>query len=204
MPFRASNNCRKREVTDGILSSKADRDCTTVGGLAFLVVGCSQTVSDTKAQAKPHFRAQSRPLPATVNGVPLFDLAKHALGAAEAYGVSKPFNVQAVVTTGSALYAQFQATGGATEPEYVVTLHGRFSCGYCGTAIPPSTTTTDLSSVRVSTMVLELPLPLTNGTTGEAVGIGIPDMTKLGQVYDLDPYIKSLAGVSVLKGPVPG
>src|ERR1700733_918114 len=92
----------------------------TVGGLAFLVVGCSQTVSDTKAQAKPHLRAQSRPLPATVNGVPMLDLAKHALGAAEVYGVSKPFNVQAVVTTGSALYAQFQATGGATEPEYVV------------------------------------------------------------------------------------
>ena len=175
----------------------------TVGGLAFLVVGCSQTVSDTKAQAKPHFRAQNRPLPALVNGVPMLDLAKHALGAAEAYGVSKPFNVQAVVTTGSALYAQFQATGGATVAEYVITLRGRFSA-CCGTAIPASTTTTDASSVRISTMVLELPIPLTNGTTGIAVGVGTPDMTKLGQVYDLDPYIKSLAGVSVPKGPLPG
>jgi hypothetical protein len=174
-----------------------------VGALAFLVVGCGQTVSDTKAQAKPHFRAQSRPLPAIVNNVPLLDLAKHALGAAEAYGVTKPSNVQAVVTTEAALYAQFRATEGATEPEYVVTLRGRFS-GRCGTAIPPSTTTTDLSSVRVSTMVLELPLPLTNGTTGIAVGVGTPDMTKLGQVYDLDPYIKSLAGVTVPVGPLPG
>jgi hypothetical protein len=176
-----------------------------VGVLALLVVGCSQTVSDTKAPAKPDFTAQSRPLPAIVNGVPLLDLAKHALGAAEAYGVSKPFNVQAVVTTEAALHAQFSVAGGATEPEYVVTLHGRFSCGYCGTDIPPSTTTTDSSAVRVSTMVLELPIPLPSGaTTGIAVGVGTPDLAKLGHVYDLDPYIKSLAGVSVPRGPLPG
>ena len=168
-----------------------------VGGLALLAVDCSHPVSDTKAQAKQHFNAQNRPLPAIVNGVPLLDLAKHAFGAAEGYGVSIPVNVQAVVTTQSAL-TQFSVAGGSTAPEYVVALQGRFSCGTCGTtpatAVPMSTTTTDPSSVRVSTMVLELPLPLTNGTTGIAVGIGTPDMTKLGEVYDLDPYIKLLAG----------
>jgi hypothetical protein len=143
-------------------------------------------------------------LPAIVNGVPLLDLAKHALGAAEGYGVSTPVNVQAVVTTRLALQTQFSVAGGSSAPEYVVALQGRFSCGTCGTAVPMSTTTTDPSSVRVSTMVLELPLPLTNGTTGIAVGIGTPDMTKLGEVYDLDPYIKSLAGVTIPIGPLPG
>jgi hypothetical protein len=176
-----------------------------VGSLAFLAVGCNQTAVDSKPQVKPDFKAQSRPLPAIVNGVPMLDLAKHALGAAEAYGVTKPFHVQAVITTEAALRAQFSVGRGATEPEYVVTLDGRFSCGYCGTAIPPSTTTTDPSAVRISTMVLELPIPLPSGaTTGVAVGVGTPDLAKLGHIYDLDPYVKSLAGVSVPKGPLPG
>ena len=115
-----------------------------------------------------------------MNGVPLLDLAKHALGAAKAYSVSKPVNVQAIVTTQAALYAQalysgMQLPGGAASPEYVVTLRGRFTCGSCGTATPTSTTTTSPSSVRVSTMVLQLPVPLTIGdTTGVAVGVALP------------------------------
>ena len=53
-------------------------------------------------------------------------------------------------------------------------------------------------------MVLELSLPLVSGTTtGIAVGVGAPDMAKLGRVYDLDPYIKALAGVTVPIGPIP-
>jgi len=118
--------------------------------------------------------------------------------------VSTPVGVRAVVTTQAALYAQVPVAGGATGPKYVVVLQGRFSCGSCGTATPASTTTTDSSSVRVSTMVLQLPLPLTGGTTGVAVGVGTPNMAKLGRVYDLDPYIKSLAGVTVPIGPLPG
>jgi hypothetical protein len=145
-----------------------------------------------------------------VNGVPLLDLAKHALGAAEAYSVSKPVNVRAVMTTQAALYTQalysgLQLPGGAASPEYVVTLRGRFTCGSCGTATPTSTTTTDPSSVRVSTMVLQLPVPLTSGdTNGVAVGVGTPNMAKLGRVYDLDPYLKSLAGTTVRIGPFAG
>lgn len=140
-----------------------------------------------------------------VNGVPLLDLAKHALGAAEAYSVSKPLHVRAVITTQAALYAQVPESGGATGAEYVVTLRGRFTCGSCGTATPTSTTTTDPSSVQVSTMVLQLPIPLAKaGTTGAAVGVGAPDMAKLGNVYDLDPYIRSLAGAPVPIGPLPG
>ena len=177
----------------------------TFGIVALLAAACSQSATQPKPKAKPTIISVSQPLPAVVNGVPLLDLAKHALGAAEAYSVSKPVNVRAVITTQAALYAQVPAAGGATGPEYVVLLQGRFSCGSCGTATPTSTTTTDPSSVPVSPMVLQLPIPLTSGaTTGVAVGVGTPDMAKLGQVYDLDPYIKSLAGVPVPIGPVPG
>ena len=34
--------------------------------------------------------------------------------------------------------------------------------------------------------------------------LGTPDLAELGRIYDLDPYIKSLAGVPVPIGPVPG
>ncbi len=175
----------------------------SVGIVALLPAACSQSASEPNPKAKPTVNSVSRPLPAVVNGVPLLDLAKHALGAAEAYSVSKPANVRAVVTTQAALYAQVPAAVGATGPEYVVTLRGRFTCGSCGTATPTSTTTTDPSSVEISTMVLELPISLT-GTTGVAVGVGTPDMAMLGSVYNLDPYMRSLAGVSVPIGPLPG
>ena len=180
-----------------------------VGSVVLLAVACSQPSSEPKPQAKHTVRKVNQALPAVANGVPLLDLAKHALGAAEAYSVSKPVGIRAVVTTQAALYAQVPAAGGAIGPEYVVVLQGRFSCGACGTSTattaPASTTTTDPLSVRVSTMVLQLPLPLADGaTTGVAVGVGTPNMAKLGRVYDLDPYIKSLAGVTVPIGPVPG
>ena len=169
-----------------------------VGCVAVLAAACSQPASAPKPQAKPTVRKVSQALPAVVNGVPLLDLAEHALGAAEAYSVSTPLNVQAVVTTQAALYAQVPAAGGSTGAEYVVVLQGRFSSG-C-----PPTTTTDPLSVPVSTMVLELPFPLTAGaTTGVAVGVGTPNMAKLGQVYNLGPYIRSLAGVAVRIGPLP-
>jgi len=144
-------------------------------------------------------------LPAVVDGVPLLDLARLALGAAEAYGVTRPAGVRAVVTTQTALDAQWPTAPEAAGPAYVVVLHGRFDCGSCGTALPTSTTTTDPSPVPVSTMVLELPLPLAAGaTTGVAVGVGAPPLAQLGRVYDLDPYLRSLAGASVTVGPVPG
>lgn len=168
--------------------------------VALVAAACGQSASEPKpANAKPTIKSVSHPLPAVVNGVPLLDLATHALGAAEAYSVSKPENVRAVVTTQAALYAQVPASGGATGPEYVVVLSGRFSTGGC-----PSTTTTDPLATPVSTMVLELPIPLTSGaTTGVAVGVGTPNMTRLGQVYKLDPYIRSLAGVPIRIGPLP-
>ena len=180
-----------------------------VGSVAVLASACGgQPASQLRQQEKPTVGKANQALPAVVNGVPLLDLAKSALGAAVAYSVSKPVGVRAVVTTQAALYAQVPAAGGATGPEYVVALQGRFTCGACGrasaTTAPTSTTTTVTSSVPVSTMVLELSLPLVSGTTtGIAVGVGAPDMAKLGRVYDLDPYIKALAGVTVPIGPIP-
>jgi hypothetical protein len=180
-----------------------------VGCVALLAAACTQPASSPRPSATPTIRKVDQRLPPAVDGVPLLDLAKHALGAAEAYSVSKPVDVRAVVTTQAALYAQVPAAGGATEPEYVVVLQGRFTCGACGTSTgtnaPTSTTTTDPSTVHASTMVLQLPLRLTDGaTTGIAVGVGNPNMAKLGRVYDLDPYIRSLAGVTVPIGPLPG
>jgi hypothetical protein len=180
-----------------------------IGCVALLAVACIQPVWSPKPLATPAIRKVDQRLPPAVGGVPLLDLAKHALGAAEPYSVSKPVGVRAVVTTQAALYSQVPAAGGATQPEYVVVLQGRFTCGACGTSTattaPTSTTTTDPSTVHVSTMVLQLPVRLTNGaSTGIAVGVGLPNMAKLGRVYDLDPYIRSLAGVTVPIGPFPG
>jgi hypothetical protein len=176
--------------------------------LALPAVACNQAASGSKRPTKHTARKGGPTVPAVVNGMPLLDLAKHALGAAEAYSVSKPVDVRAVATTQAALYAQVPASGGSTRPEYVVVLQGRFSCGACGTSIATparvSTTTTDPASVRPSTMVLQLPLPLTSGTNGVAVGVGMPHMAELGRVYDLGAYVKSLAGVTVPVGPLPG
>ena len=83
-----------------------------VGIVGFLGVACSQPSSQAKPQTKPTVRRISQALPAVVNGVPLLDLARHALGAAEAYSVSKPVGVRAVVTTQAALYAQVPARRG--------------------------------------------------------------------------------------------
>ncbi len=177
-----------------------------VGVLGIASAACGQPASEAKPHPNP-IGTRSKPLPAVVEGVPLLDLAKRALGAAKTYGVAAPVNVQVVVTTQAALYAQVPIAGGSTGPEYVVVLQGRFSGATetsPATAVPMSTTTIDASSVRFSTMMLELPLPLTNGTTGIAVGVAMPNMAELGHVYHLDPYVKSLAGIAVPLGPLPG
>jgi hypothetical protein len=170
-----------------------------------LALACLASLSVGSLTASGAEPGKVNSLPASVRSVPMLELAKHALGAAEAYSVSKPFNVRAVITTQAALNAQVPTAGGSTDPEYVVTLRGRFTCGYCGKAMPASTTTTNPSTVHVSTMVLQLPIPLANGATkGIAVGVGTPNLAKLGHTYNLDRYVKSLAGVMVPIGPVPG
>jgi hypothetical protein len=60
--------------------------------------------------------------------------------------------------------------------------------------------------VPSTTMVLMVPMANGEGTTGIAVGVGLgdPDLATLGSVYDLDPYVASLAGVTVQIGPLPG
>ena len=52
-----------------------------VGIVGFLGVACSQPSSQAKPQTKPTVRRISQALPPVVNGVPLLDLARHALGA---------------------------------------------------------------------------------------------------------------------------
>jgi hypothetical protein len=145
-------------------------------------------------------------LPAVVNGVPLLALARHAVGAAEGYAVSQPAQVRAVVSTEAALWDLASRHGGSPSSVYIVTLRGRFDCGACGTAMTPAAppTTTVPRTVPVATMVLEIPMPISQSTNAVYVGVGHPDLSKLGHVYDLDPYVRSLAGVSVRIGPLPG
>jgi hypothetical protein len=162
--------------------------------------GAGSTTSATQS-------AQSK-LPAVVNGVPLLDLATHALGASEGYSVMNPTQVRAVISTEATLLHQAGQSGGTTSPQYVVTLHGRFTPIGGGTtaAVLPggSTTTTAPHAVPITTMVLLVPMSNGEGTSGIAVGVGDPDLATLGSVYDLDPYVASLAGVSVPIGPLPG
>lgn len=116
----------------------------------------------------------------------------------------KPIHVQAVVSTQAALYNEVAVTGGSGSQEYVVVLQGRFNCGSCGTAAAVPTTRIDPATIPISTMVLQVPDPLIDGTNGLAVGVGNPSLANLGRVYDLDPYIKSLKRVPVPIGPLPG
>jgi len=181
------------------------------GALALLAAACNQTTTVPEWQARVPAIGDGRALPAVVDGVPLLDLAKHAIGAADAYGVTTPVQVRAVVTTQAALAALVGTGGDGTGPEYVIELQGRFSCGSCdttgATASPPSvaTTTTTPAPVPVTSMVLEVPVQSGGGsTTGIAVGVGGPKLAALGRAYDLDPYVMSLAGVAVPPGPFPG
>jgi hypothetical protein len=143
-----------------------------------------------------------------VDGVPLLALATRAVGAARAYSVTIPQDVQAVVSTQTALYKLIPEAGVSTSPEYVVVLRGRFHCpGGCGIS-PASprdvtTSTTATQTVRIETMVFEIPVGSGNGPNGMTLGVFTPDLSKLGRVYDLEPYVHSLANVNVREGPFP-
>lgn len=177
----------------------------SVAGLTSLAAACGPSV------VAGHFRTNSeapttRPLPDVVDGVPLLALAKKALGAAEAYGVPAPADVRAVRSTEAAVARSMPTLGGTGHPGsfYFVTLRGHFTCGSCGTSTAglDPTTTVRLSGVPISTMVLEVQIG--GATNGVAVGVGDPDLSDLGRIYDLDPYVASLGGMPVPIGPLPG
>ena len=73
-----------------------------------LALGCVASLSVGCLTASAAELAKGTSLPSSVRGVPMHDPAKHPLGAAEAYSVSKPFNVRPMITTQAALYAQVQ------------------------------------------------------------------------------------------------
>lgn len=148
-------------------------------------------------------------LPPVVDGIPLLDLAAKAVGAARAYSVTVPQDVQTVVSTQAALYKLIPEAGVLTTPEYVVVLRGRFHCpSGCGISVaaPQDRTTlvTSPQSVRMETMVLEIPEGRGTGPNGLSLGVFNPGLSKLGRVYDLNPYVHSLANTKVRVGPFPG
>ena len=71
--------------------------------VAILAAACSQSASVPKPKPNPAAESVSQPLPVVVNDVPLLELAKHALGAAEAYSVSKPVSVRVALVSCSAI-----------------------------------------------------------------------------------------------------
>ena len=187
----------------------ATKRCTLIAMIVAATISTKTTTSaNAEKSASTHelIARSSRRLPAVVDGVPLLALAKHALGAAEEYSVSKPSNVRVVVATHSVLSKPESQSVGPIVPEYIITLQGRFTCGLCDTAEVPSRTTTP-GRVAISAMEIEVPTSNLTATIGLYVGdtgLGDPDVSKMGRVYDLDPYIASLAGVPVPIGPAPG
>ena len=147
-------------------------------------------------------------LPPVVNGVPLLALATTAVAAARNNSVRIPQDVQAVVSTQAALYKLIPEVGEDTYPEYVVAMRGRFHCpGECGASVGSeghvTTSTTATRAVRTETMILEIQVGSSTGPNGMYLGVLTPDISRLGQVYNLDPYIHTLANTNVRAGPLP-
>ena len=190
------------------VTAAAKRCAPIVMVIATTIFTMTATATSAEKSAPKHevtARSSKRP-PPVVDGVPLLALAKHALGAAEEYSVSKPSDVRVVVATHSVLSKPGSQSVDPIVPEYIITLQGRFTCGFCDTAEVPTRTTT-LMRIAISTMEIEVPKSNLSATIGLYVGVtglGDPDLSKMGRVYDLDPYIASLAGVPVPIGPAPG
>jgi len=167
----------------------------TVLGVVALTDGCGQTATVRHmAPTEP-----SRPLPTTINGVPLAALARQALVESKTWSVTDPKDVRVVVSSQVGLEHLLGYNYGSTTPAYVVSLQGAFHCG------PPScapsgisgankaATTDPPGSVPTSYMTLNLPIPLTStGGGGLSVGRTDPNLSQLGHVYDLGPYVESL------------
>lgn len=165
-----------------------------VGSVAVLAVACGQPASHPRQQVKPTVGKVNQALPAVVNGVPLLDLAKHALGAAEAYSVSKPVAVRAVISTQAALYAQMSSrrrcnrTGVCHRAPRALLLWGVWR-RHCDNSTYFNHD--DRSFVRPCLHNgAAATAPLAIGTTtgiavGVAVGVHTPNMAKLGRVYAL-------------------
>jgi hypothetical protein len=166
-----------------------------VVGVVALIGGCGQTA--TVRQVAP--TQPSRRLPATVNGVPLAALARQALNESKMWSVADPKDARVVVSSQAGIEHLLGYNYGSTTPAYVVSLKGRFHCelpscapsGLSGASKPA--TTDPPRSVPISYMTLEVPIPLTSTGGGElSVGRTDPNLSQLGHVYGLGPYVVSL------------
>jgi hypothetical protein len=149
----------------------------------------------------------TEPLSTTVNGIPLMALAQDALGAAAGYSVNRAEDVRMVLTTAARLCHLMKDEGGTCTdtPEYLISLRGGFACGMsCGQDVGTNTTTASTSPPGSTTMYVAVPTFDSDEVLGEAVGVAGPNLSTLGRVYDLDPYVKALARTHVPIGPLPG
>jgi hypothetical protein len=168
--------------------------------LAVITAGCSSPQTSTSHRATGP-GCCSAPI-----HVPLHALAERALGASEGYAVNDPQDVRAVVTTEATLCRLMSEAGSSCTQSrvYLISLRGPFSCPGCGTGVAANATTTSTSPPRITTMYVAVPASDTKSTGGVAVGVAGPNLSTVGHVYDLDPYVKALAGKSVPVGPLPG
>ncbi len=182
-----------------------------LGSVSLLAVGCGRSAA-VRGPLRNAPVTTTRPLQVAVDGVPVLALAKQALGASRAWNVSHPQNVRVVMTTQTHIWKvqgfnYSSQISGSHISAYFVALQGRFFCGgTCGASNPSGSTVSTMtpSKIPISYMVLEVPIP---GGPQSASGLSVssknPDLTGLGTVHNLDPYVASLAGVSVRVGPYP-
>lgn len=137
-------------------------------------------------------------LPAIVGGVPMAALARQALTEATIWSDPRPTHVRAVVSTQEGLESVLGYSYGATAPVFIVALEGRLvcspSCGISAPALPGVTTTPTTTPVPISFMAFTFPLPRAHGSGGGSLSVTRidPDLSKLGHVYDLQPYVNAL------------
>ena len=171
-----------------------------IGGMALVLLaaaGCSGngktsavTTLPTSRLPDPAHSASTVKVPPTVNGVPLAALAKEALQTVTALSDPRPTNVQVVLSTEARIANQMHSYGPAV-PAYVVAMDGEFRCGpSCGVLEPGVSEPGSQTAVRY--IVFTDPLPFKPGSGGSLYAGDIrPDLSVLGHVYDLQPYIAS-------------
>jgi hypothetical protein len=167
------------------------------------VTACRSTTTTSQTMTTTTITRRTTPAlaatpPAIVDGVPMAVLARQAVNEARAWSDPRPSHVRVVVSTQAGLESVLGYSYGATVPVFVVALQGRLFCGpSCDISDPAllgrSTPTTMLSVVPIAYMAFTVPVWATPGSGGSlSVGRIDPDLSKLGQVYNLQPYVDGL------------
>ena len=162
-----------------------------------------------RTSSSPHSSARAGTAPATaarlppvIDGVPVQRLGRQALATAKGWADPSPTDVRVVLTTWGQYTrwaedtSQRVPTRGAADPVYVVALTGHFACRppACSVAIPaPGTATPAPGPDTLSYMSFTVAVP---GSPSAGSDLLVThrkhDLTKLGHVINLQPYIDAI------------